>query len=93
MRETLKNISNKIKRETTLYRKAMSHPRTPRSAKMLLGLALGYLALPFDLIPDFIPLLGALDDLVVVPGLVYLALKRIPDEVIQEIESELEKSE
>lgn len=93
MRETLKYISNKIKRETTLYRKAMNHPRTPRSAKWLLGLALGYLALPFDLIPDFIPLLGALDDLVVVPGLVYLALKRIPDEVIKEIESELEESE
>jgi len=63
----------------------MSHPRTPRSARWLLWLALGYLALPFDLIPDFIPVLGVLDDLFIVPGLIYLALKQIPDEVIREI--------
>ena len=53
-------------------------------AKVLLGVAIGYLLLPFDLIPDFIPVIGHLDDLVIVPGLVYLALKMIPDEVVAE---------
>lgn len=47
-------------------------------------MAIGYLLLPFDLIPDFIPVIGHLDDLVIVPGLIYLALKMIPDEVVAE---------
>jgi len=53
-------------------------------AKVLLGMAIGYLLLPFDLIPDFIPVIGQLDDLLIVPGLIYLALKMIPDEVMAE---------
>jgi uncharacterized membrane protein YkvA (DUF1232 family) len=53
-------------------------------AKVLLGMAIGYLLLPIDLIPDFIPVIGHLDDLVIVPGLIYLALKMIPDEVVAE---------
>lgn len=52
--------------------------------KVLLGLAIGYLLLPFDLIPDFIPVIGHLDDVVIVPGLIYLALKMIPNEIILE---------
>jgi uncharacterized membrane protein YkvA (DUF1232 family) len=60
------------------------HARTPLLAKVLLGMAIGYLLLPFDLIPDFIPVIGQLDDLLIVPGLIYLALKMIPDEVMAE---------
>jgi uncharacterized membrane protein YkvA (DUF1232 family) len=51
---------------------------------VLLGLAIGYLLLPFDLIPDFIPVIGHLDDVIIVPGLIYLALKMIPNEIILE---------
>lgn len=49
---------------------------------MLLGLAVGYLLLPFDLIPDFIPILGQLDDLVIVPSLFYLGIKCVPAAVV-----------
>jgi uncharacterized membrane protein YkvA (DUF1232 family) len=62
----------------------LHHPQTPLFAKILLGLAVAYLLLPFDLIPDFIPVLGQLDDVLIVPGLIYLALKMIPDHVVAE---------
>ena len=48
-----------------LFRRALADPRVPRRHKLLLGLAVLYLAMPFDLIPDFIPVLGQLDDAVV----------------------------
>lgn len=51
---------------------------------MLLGLAVGYLLLPFDLIPDFIPVLGQLDDLAIVPSLFWLSIKCVPPQVIAE---------
>lgn len=62
----------------------LRHPRTPWPARIILGLAVAYLLSPIDLIPDFIPVLGQLDDLLIVPGLFTLALKLIPKEVVAE---------
>lgn len=80
----LRNFARSIKREIDVYRRVLRHPRTPPAAKVLLGLALGYLLLPFDLIPDFIPVLGQLDDLLIVPGLIWLAVKLVPPDVIDD---------
>jgi len=80
----LKSVTHEIKRELAVYRLVLADSRTPRPAKILLGLALGYLLMPFDLIPDFIPVIGQLDDLLIVPGLVLLALRMIPKEVVAE---------
>jgi uncharacterized membrane protein YkvA (DUF1232 family) len=49
-----------------LYKRLLGDTRVPRRAKLLLGFSIGYLALPFDLIPDFIPVLGQLDDALLV---------------------------
>jgi len=53
-------------------------------AKIFLGLAVGYLCMPFDLIPDFIPVIGHLDDVTIVPALVYLGLRFVPPELVAE---------
>jgi uncharacterized membrane protein YkvA (DUF1232 family) len=49
-----------------LVRRLLGDPRVPRRHKLLLGLVVGYLALPFDLVPDFIPVAGQVDDALVV---------------------------
>lgn len=60
-------------------------------ARFLLWLAVGYALLPFDLIPDFLPFIGQLDDLIIVPGLIYLALRVIPDALVQECKAQLKE--
>ena len=67
-----------------MYQLVLKDRRTPRLAKVLLGLAIGYAISPVDLIPDFLPVLGYLDDIVLVPALVLLALKMVPREVIED---------
>ncbi len=59
-------------------------PRVPLRAKMLAWLIIGYFISPIDLIPDFIPVIGQLDDLIIVPTGIALVLKMIPREVIEE---------
>lgn len=78
----LKRFAKLIKQELQVYQLVLKHPQTPMAGKILLWLAVGYLLLPFDLIPDMIPVLGQLDDLVLVPLLVFIALKLIPQAVI-----------
>jgi uncharacterized membrane protein YkvA (DUF1232 family) len=82
--ESMKTLYQDFKRELAVYRLVAKHERTPRVPKWLLGAAIGYLLLPFDLIPDFIPVLGQVDDVLIVPGLVWLALRCIPPDVIEE---------
>jgi uncharacterized membrane protein YkvA (DUF1232 family) len=68
----------------------MKDSRTPLVSKILLSLAIGYLLLPFDLIPDFIPIFGQIDDIIIVPLLIYIALKLIPKELIEEHKLQLD---
>jgi uncharacterized membrane protein YkvA (DUF1232 family) len=84
MLQQSKDVARAFKRELAVYRRVLADQRTPLSAKIFLGLAVGYLCMPFDLIPDFIPVLGHLDDVVIVPGLVYIALRFIPRELVAE---------
>jgi uncharacterized membrane protein YkvA (DUF1232 family) len=69
---------------------ACRDPRTPWYVKAIVGLVVAYALSPIDLIPDFIPVLGYMDDLVLVPLGVLLAVKLIPREVIEQARAEAE---
>lgn len=73
-----------LKTETHALMIACRDPRTPWAAKALALLVLAYAFSPIDLIPDFIPVLGVLDDLILLPLGIALAIKLIPLEVIDE---------
>ncbi len=74
-------MGRRLRTEIAYYRLLYKDPRTPRLSRVLLWLAVAYTLLPFDLIPDFIPVLGHLDDLVIIPALVVMALILVPLEV------------
>lgn len=60
---------------------ALKERETPLSAKVLAAITVAYALSPIDLIPDFIPVLGYLDDLIILPVLIVLTVKRIPTPV------------
>ena len=80
----LKAIAAKLKAEFVFYQALQKHPKTPKLAKALLWLAIGYLLMPFDLIPDFLPIIGQLDEVVIIPALLYFALKLTPQHIVDE---------
>lgn len=90
--EKLRAIRDSFKRELQVYQAMLRDERTPRLPRFLLGLAVGYALMPFDLIPDFLPIIGHLDDLVVIPALVALALRTIPPEVVQDCRSRVQNA-
>ena len=81
MLEQIKERANRLKRQLVALHLAAHDPRTPWGAKVLVLCVLGYALSPIDLIPDFIPILGYLDDLILVPLGIYLAIKLIPRQV------------
>jgi len=76
--------ARQLKRETYALYLAYRDPRVPWYAKLLAGCVVAYAFSPIDLIPDFIPVLGYLDDLVLVPFGIALSLKLIPPQVMAE---------
>lgn len=73
-----------LKKETFTLYLACRHPRVPWYAKALALLVVGYALSPIDLIPDFVPVLGYLDDLVLIPLGIMLVIRLIPEEVFAE---------
>ncbi len=81
---SLKQRARRLNTETYTLCLAYRDPRVPWYAKVFMVAIVGYALSPIDLIPDFIPVLGYVDDLIIVPAGVFLALKMIPREVLEE---------
>ena len=73
-----------LKMEVHALLLAYRDPRVPWQAKLVAALVVAYAVSPIDLIPDFIPVLGYLDDLIILPLGILLAVKMIPAEVMEE---------
>jgi len=80
--EAWKQRARQLKAETYALYLAYRDPRTPWFARIFAAIVVGYAFSPIDLIPDFIPVFGYLDDLVLVPFGIWLALKMMPPEVM-----------
>lgn len=84
----LKARARQLKSDIPIVFLALKDRETPLLAKCFAGAAIVYALSPIDLIPDFIPVLGYLDDLILLPGLIAIAIKLIPDEVMTRCRNE-----
>jgi uncharacterized membrane protein YkvA (DUF1232 family) len=82
MLDQLKRRARQLKREVHTVAIAARDPRTPWYVKALIFFVVAHTLSPIDLIPDFIPILGYLDDLLITPGGLWLAVRLIPPEVL-----------
>jgi len=80
----LKKRARHLKTETFALYLAARDPRTPWYAKLLVASIVAYALSPIDLIPDFIPVIGYLDDLILIPFGINLAIKLVPPSVLTE---------
>ena len=82
--QTLKDRAKQLKTDIPAVFLALKEPRTPWYAKLLAAVIVVYALSPIDLIPDFIPVLGYLDDLILLPALIAWCIRCIPAEVFAE---------
>lgn len=81
LNQRLKQWARKIKNDVIAMCFALKHPQTPLHAKIFAAIIVGYALSPIDLIPDFIPVLGYIDDVILLPLGIALAIKMIPIDV------------
>jgi uncharacterized membrane protein YkvA (DUF1232 family) len=82
-----KTKARQLRTEVVALYLASKHPRTPWYAKALAALIIGYALSPIDLVPDFIPVVGYLDDFIIIPAGIALLIKIIPRDVLEECRS------
>ncbi len=84
MIERLKAGAKKLKEQISVIYYAYKNPETGVFPRILIWITLAYALSPVDLIPDFIPVIGYLDDLIILPALIILTIRLIPDAVMQD---------
>lgn len=82
--DQLKSWAKALKKNVVMLWFATQHPQTPWLPKVICIFVVAYALSPIDLIPDFIPILGFLDDVILLPALIWIALRLIPEKVISE---------
>lgn len=85
---TLKERAKKLKVDVPALFLALGKKETPLPAKIFAGITVGYALSPIDLIPDFIPVLGYLDDVILLPALIALTVRLIPKPVLEQCREE-----
>lgn len=88
LKEKLKARAERLKVDIPALFIALGRPETPFWAKAAAWLAVASALSPIDLIPDFIPVLGYLDDMIILPALVALSIKLIPPETLESCRAE-----
>ncbi len=78
----IRQWARRIKQDAVMLWFAYKDPRTPWLPKIISMLAVAYALSPIDLIPDFVPVLGFLDDAVLLPAMIWLAVRLLPDDVV-----------
>ena len=86
----LKDRSRQFKVDIPAVFIAMRKKETPILAKIIAGITIGYALSPIDLIPDFVPVLGYLDDLIILPVLISITIKLIPQDIFAQCRLESE---
>lgn len=81
--ESMREWARRIKRDSVTLWFASRHPDTPLLPKAICVVAVAYALSPIDLIPDFIPVLGYIDDVILLPALIWLAVRLMPVAVIE----------
>ena len=88
----LKKRARRLKADTFALYLAARDPRTPWYAKLVVAGVVAYALSPIDLIPDFVPVLGYLDDLILIPLGIALAIKLVPPAVLTECRARAQES-
>ena len=83
--DRLRQWARELKRDVVALWLATGDPRVPFAAKLVAAITAAYALSPIDLIPDFIPVLGLLDDLILLPAGIWLALRLIPPDVMTDL--------
>lgn len=83
LKEPLKQRARQLKTDIPAVLLALKAKETPLAAKIFAGITVAYALSPIDLVPDFIPILGYLDDVLLLPGLIAITIKLIPRETFQ----------
>lgn len=93
MLQKLKSKVKKLKEQSLVLYYSYKNPKLPLWKKIFVGMVIGYLFSPIDLIPDFIPIIGYLDDLIIVPLGISISLKLIPKDILDESRRKVQEND
>jgi len=91
--QELRQKARELNREVAALFRAARHPRTPWYAKLLMLMIVAYAVSPIDLIPDFVPVIGLLDDVLLLPLGIAIVLRMIPETVMAECRAQAQMNE